>query len=143
MKVGLLIVNEQIRIPEAEFQWTFVRSGGPGGQNVNKVASKAVLRWNIMASPSVPPSVKQRFRSQQHRRITAEGDLVLTCQRSRDQGRNVEECLEKLRGLLLIAATPPVPRRPTKPTRSSKLRRLQAKKHRTGLKQGRRQPGDD
>jgi ribosome-associated protein len=81
----MLEVNDRIRVPEEEFSWTFVRSGGPGGQNVNKVASKAVLRWSVGASPNLPDDVRARFRSHQHRRITVEGDLVLTSQRYRDQ----------------------------------------------------------
>src|SRR5262249_17694906 len=69
----MLVINERIRIPEEEFDWSFVRSGGPGGQNVNKVASKAVLRWDVANSPSLPDDVKARFRAQQHRRITGAG----------------------------------------------------------------------
>src|ERR1700693_1948784 len=98
---AMLEITSQIRIPESEFQWTFVRSGGPGGQNVNKVASKAVLRWNLAASPSVPEQVKSRLRTLQRRRITTEGDLILNSQRFRDQGRNVEDCLEKLRDMVV------------------------------------------
>src|ERR1700726_2083264 len=100
----MLEINSQIGIPESEFEWTFVRSGGPGGQNVNKVASRAVLRWNVGASPSLPEEVKARFRGQQRRRVTAGGELVLSSQRFRDQGRNVQDCLEKLRAMLLQAA---------------------------------------
>src|SRR5437660_7791682 len=99
----MLEVNERISIPEDEFTWSFVRSGGPGGQNVNKVASKAVLRWNLTASPSVPDDVKARLRTQQRRRITGEGELVLNSQRYRDQERNRLDCLEKLRDMLLQA----------------------------------------
>ena len=143
MKPGVLVVNERIRIPDEELRWTFVRSGGPGGQNVNKVASRAVLRWNVAASPSIPADVKIRFQSQQHRRISSEGDLILSCQRSRDQGRNIDECLTKLRELLRLAATPPRPRKATRPTRASKQRRIQAKRRRTAIKQTRRRPGED
>lgn len=143
VKPGVLVVNEAIQIPDDEFRWTFVRSGGPGGQNVNKVASRAVLRWNVAASPSLPEDVRSRFRSQQHRRITSDGDLILSCQRSRDQGRNIDECLTKLRDLLRLAATPPRPRKPTRPTRGSKQRRIQAKRRRTAIKQTRRRPAED
>src|SRR6516225_6957050 len=90
-------VNPHIRIPEEEFSWSFVRSGGPGGQNVNKVASKAVLRWNVIASTSVPPEVKARLQDQQRHRITGDGDLLLSSQRYRDQERNRRDCVEKLR----------------------------------------------
>jgi ribosome-associated protein len=139
----MLVVNEHIQVPDSEFQWTFVRSGGPGGQNVNKVASKAVLRWNVADSPSLPESVKARFRAQQRRRITLAGELVLSSQRYRDQDRNREDCLEKLRGLLLQAATPPKPRRPTRPTRGSHERRLQEKRRRASTKTRRRRPAEE
>src|SRR5881296_3941110 len=108
---------EVFLIPQWELQWTFVRSGGPGGQNVNKVASKAVLRWNVANSPSLPEEVKARLRAQQNRRITNEGELILTSQRFRDQERNRQDCLEKLRELVLRAAKPTKRRKPTKPTR--------------------------
>jgi ribosome-associated protein len=139
----MLEVNERIRIPEDEFDWSFVRSGGPGGQNVNKVASKAVLRWPVTVSPSLPEDVKARFQSQQHRRITTEGDLVLSSQRFRDQERNKQDCLDKLRDLLVQAATAPKTRKKTRPSRASKARRLEAKRRRSGTKQARRRPVED
>src|SRR5689334_4706823 len=126
----MLEINDQLRIPDTELEWSFVRSGGPGGQDVNKVASKAVLRWNLAASPSVPEAVKARLRAHHRRRITAEGELVLTSQRYRDQERNRQDCLDKLRELVLQAATPPRPRRPTKPSRGSREARLRAKRRR-------------
>src|SRR5829696_4099854 len=102
----MLEVTNGIRIPLDEFEWSFARSGGPGGQNVNKVASKAVLRWDVAASPSLPDDVKARLRAQQRRRITTAGELVLTSQRFRDQERNRDDCLEKVRAMVLQAATP-------------------------------------
>src|SRR6185437_8108978 len=134
----MLEVNDRIRIPEEEFSWSFVRSGGPGGQNVNKVASKAVLRWNLTASPSVPDDVKDRLRARQHQRITSDGGLLLTSQRYRDQERNRLDCLEKLREMLRAAAMPPKPRRKTKPTRGSRERRLADKRRRASIKATRR-----
>ncbi len=134
----MLDINNRIRIPEEEFSWSFVRSGGPGGQNVNKVASKAVLRWNINASPSVPDDVKDRLRQQQGRRITGDGDLVLASQRYRDQERNRLDCLDKLREMLRAEAVTPKTRRKTKPTRSSRERRLADKRHRASIKARRR-----
>jgi ribosome-associated protein len=139
----MLTVNEQIQIPETEFEWSFVRSGGPGGQNVNKVASKAVLRWPLDASPSVPEHVKLRLRARQRKRVTESGELVLTSQRYRDQERNRQDCLDKLRELILEAAFEPKPRRPTKPSRGSKERRLSQKRHRAGVKSGRRPTTED
>src|SRR6266436_1967483 len=125
-------INDWLRIPDEEFAWSFVRSGGPGGQNVNKVASKAVLRWDLAASPSLPDDVKSRLRTQQRRRITSEGELVLNSQRYRDQERNRLDCLEKLRDMIVQAAAPPKPRRPTRPTRGSREARLQDKRRRAG-----------
>jgi len=132
-------INHHLRVPEQEFEWDFVRSGGPGGQNVNKVASKAVLRWDVDATPSLPEDVKSRLRSQQAGRITTEGVLIINSQRYRDQERNRQDCLEKLRGMVLQAAAKPKLRRPTRPTRGSHERRLQTKKRRATLKTGRRQ----
>src|SRR2546422_2368301 len=91
---------ELFRIPDRELQWSFVRSSGPGGQNVNKVASKAVLRWDLAGSPSVPAEVKARLRTLQRRRITGDGELLLTSQRFRDQERNRLDCLDKLREMI-------------------------------------------
>ena len=134
----MLEINDRLRIPDEEFTWTFVRSGGPGGQNVNKVASKAVLRWNVVASPSLPEDIKERLRQQQSRRLTNDGDLLLTSQRYRDQERNRLDCLEKLAEMLRAAAVRPKVRRKTKPSRGSKERRLAAKKRRSALKESRR-----
>jgi ribosome-associated protein len=139
----MLDVNEQIHIPETEFEWSFVRSGGPGGQNVNKVASKAVLRWHLDASPSVPDDVKARLRTLQRSRITVEGDFVLNSQRFRDQDRNRQDCLEKLREFILQAASVPKARKATRPSRGSKRRRLAAKRHRAAVKGARRAPLDE
>ena len=139
----MLEVNHRIHIPESEFQWSFVRSGGPGGQNVNKVASKAVLHWDLGASPSLPQVVKTRLANLNRRRVTTEGVLVLTSQRYRDQDRNRQDCLDKLRELVLEAATLPKPRKPTKPTRGSQERRLQAKKRQSERKGRRRGVGED
>jgi ribosome-associated protein len=134
----MLEITDRIRIPDEELTWTFVRSGGPGGQNVNKVASKAVLRWNVVASPSLPDDIKNRLQQQQRRRITVEGDLLLTSQRYRDQERNRLDCLEKLAEMLRAAAVIPKARRKTKPSRGSQERRLAAKKRRSALKAARR-----
>ncbi len=139
----MLEINAQLRIPDDELEWTYVRSGGPGGQNVNKVASKAVLRWNVAASPSLPDDVKSRLRAQQANRITAEGELVLTSQRYRDQERNRQDCLDKLREMIVQAAARPKARRKTKPTRGSQEARLRAKKRRAATKAGRRRGAEE
>lgn len=139
----MLEINSRLQIPEQEFHWSFARSGGPGGQNVNKVASKAELRWNVAATPSLPDDVKVRFMARARKRITVDGELILTSQRHRDQGRNREDCLEKLRALIMHAAIPPRSRKPTRPTRASRLHRLKAKKHRSATKQARGRPSVD
>ena len=139
----MLEVNARIRIPLDEFEWSFARSGGPGGQNVNKVASKAVLRWNFNSSPSVPDDVKDRFRARFPSRLTTEGEVVLASELTRDQGRNREDCLEKLAAMLRTAATVPRARRPTKPSKGSQKRRVEAKRRQSVRKAGRRSPGGD
>src|SRR5262245_58767093 len=110
----MFTVSEQIQIPDEELHWSFVRSGGPGGQNVNKVASKAVLRWDLERSAGVPDAVKTRLRTLERRRITNDGELIVTSQRWRDQERNRQDCLEKLRELLLEASVLPRTRKATK-----------------------------
>jgi ribosome-associated protein len=130
-------------IPESELDWSYARSGGPGGQNVNKVASKAVLRWPMAASPSVPEHVKARVRELYPSRVTADGDVLIMSQEYRDQERNRQACVEKLHDLLRKAAERPKVRRPTKPTKGSKVRRLEAKKRNAERKAGRRSGGED
>src|SRR4051794_41444558 len=90
----MLTVNDSITIPDAEFDWSYARSGGPGGQNVNKVSSKAVLRWDVRASPSVPPHVKDRLVALNRRRGTTQGGLVLTAPRHPDQDPHPPDCLD-------------------------------------------------
>jgi len=139
----MLVINANLSIPLREFGITYCRSGGPGGQNVNKVSSKATLRGSVARSPSLPEEVRRRLLARYGRRLTNEGDLVITSQRFRDAGRNTADCLEKLRQMLQTAATPPKTRRPTKPSRSSKRRRLDAKRRLSSRKQGRRFSGDE
>jgi ribosome-associated protein len=138
-----LMVNDQISVPHGEFQFEYVRSGGPGGQNVNKVASKAVLRWTPGTSPSLPEPVLTRLLATLRTRLTLDGDLIVASQRTRDRARNVDDCLEKLRRLILAAANPPKPRRPTRPTRASQIRRGEQKAIRSERKRARRRPQID
>ena len=126
----MLIISPKLQIPLREFEFTFARSSGPGGQNVNKVSSKATLRWPLLRSPSLPEPVRQRLLEKLSSRLTTAGELLITSQRFRDAGRNVADCLEKLRDLVTEATRPVRPRRPTRPTRGSVQRRLQTKQKR-------------
>ncbi|MEO2046106.1 MAG: alternative ribosome rescue aminoacyl-tRNA hydrolase ArfB [Pirellulales bacterium] len=138
-----LVITSQVSLSADELKFTFVRSTGPGGQNVNKVNSKAVLHWNIRQSTSLPEDVKQRFLSRYVRRISHEGQLILSSDRHREQARNVTDCGRKLRELVLSVLTPPKPRKQTKPSRGAVLRRLQQKRNRALRKQTRRFRPDD
>jgi ribosome-associated protein len=136
----MLIVNQRIAIPREEFRFEFARSGGPGGQNVNKVESKAVLRWKPSESAALPTEVRDRLVRSLAGRLTAEGELIVTSQRTRDRGRNIDDCLEKVRRLIQAAATPPKVRRPTRPTLASKQRRAEQKSRRSAVKKLRGRP---
>ena len=126
-----------------EFTFTFARSGGPGGQNVNKVNTKATLRWPVKASMSMPEAVRSRFLAKFGGKLTSDGDLLITSQRFRDAGRNTADCLEKLRRMLISVAERPKSRRPTKPTKASVQRRLEQKRRQSGRKRRRRLPDDE
>jgi ribosome-associated protein len=133
-------ITDAIHIPDGELIFTFARSGGPGGQNVNKVASKAVLHWALVANASLPADVRERLRARQRRRITTQGELVIQGQRFRDQAKNVEDCRARLREMVLEALPPPKVRKPTRPSRGAKRRRLAAKRQQSERKAGRRKP---
>lgn len=137
----MLVVTNSIQISDDELRFTFARSGGPGGQNVNKVASKAVLHWSPVSSTAVPAEVRERLLALFPTRLTTAGDFVITSERSRDQKQNIDDCLDKLREMLLAAARPPKKRRPTKASKGSHRRRLAAKKEHSEKKQRRRSPG--
>ena len=130
-----LFVTPDIRIPLSEFSFSFARSAGPGGQNVNKVNSKAVLRWHVAQTPSLSPEVRARFIAQNRHRITIEGEFVITSQRHRDQPRNIADCREKLQALLQAAAVRPARRKKTKPSASARRRRVANKRLRSAAKQ--------
>lgn len=124
----MLKINNKIQIPLREFEFNFARSSGPGGQNVNKVNTKAHLTWDVQATSHLPDAVKRRFIEKYRRRIGKDGMFQITSQRFRDQGRNVADCITKLQELIRDVLQAPKPRKKTKPSRSSNQRRLNDKK---------------
>ncbi|MBM4253552.1 MAG: aminoacyl-tRNA hydrolase [Deltaproteobacteria bacterium] len=132
----LVVVN--IRIPESEFEFGYARGSGPGGQNVNKVNSKVVLTWNCQTSPSLTPAVKKRFLERYASRLRSDGAVVISSDRFRDQKRNADDCRDKLAAMIEEVRLAPIERRPTKPTRGSKERRLQTKSRDKAKKESRR-----
>lgn len=134
----MIRINARIAIDEREIGETFVRASGPGGQNVNKLSTAVQLRFDVRGSPSLPGDVKARLERLAGTRLTRDGVLVITAQRHRTQVRNREDALDRLVDLIRRAATPPAPRRATKPTRASRERRIESKKHRGGIKRLRR-----
>lgn len=135
-------VTAQIVIAESELEEHFVQASGPGGQNVNKVATAVQLRFDVAHSPSLPQDVRYRLLALCGRRLTQDGVLVLIARRHRTQERNRADARARLVELIREAAVPPKPRRPTRPTLASKRRRLEAKSARSNLKRERARPSD-
>jgi ribosome-associated protein len=138
-----LVVNSRVIVPVTDLSWTAVRSSGPGGQNVNKVASKVELRFDIARSHALSGAAKSRLYALCKNKLDAEGRVLITSQRTRDQLQNLNDARDKLAALILEALTPPKPRRPTKPTYGSKLRRLDQKKRDSTKKQARGRVRED
>jgi ribosome-associated protein len=130
----LVPVTDAIALDDSELSETFVRSSGPGGQNVNKVSSAVQLRFDVRASPSLSNDVALRLMRLAGKRLTKEGVIVIIAQSHRAQERNRADARERLFDLIRQAAVRPVPRRATKPPKAEKRRRLEAKKHRSGIK---------
>ncbi len=128
---------------ENEVEFEFVRSSGAGGQNVNKVNSKAVMRWNVLTSKAISEPLRQRFLIRWQSRLTTSGELIITSSVYRDQIRNKDDAFEKLLAMVEAVATPPKKRTKTKPTRGSKERRIKEKQVRAKVKSGRRFRLDD
>jgi ribosome-associated protein len=130
----MIRITENISIGEDELEERFIRASGPGGQNVNKLASAVQLRFDVRRSRSLPDDVRTRLERLSGNRLSKDGVLVITAQRHRTQERNRRDALDRLISLIERAAVPPVARRATKPTAASRRRRLESKKRRGSLK---------
>jgi ribosome-associated protein len=130
----MIRIDDRISIDERELEERFIRASGPGGQNVNKLATAVQLRFDVRHSPSLPAQVRTRLERLAGRRLTRDGVLVINAQRHRTQERNRQDALDRLIALIQRAAVAPVPRRRTKPTAGARERRLQSKKRRGSIK---------
>lgn len=124
-------------IPESELEFSYVRSSGPGGQNVNKVNSKVVLRWNLLTTGVIGPEARARFMERFGSKVNQLGEVILTSDRHRDQPRNREDCIEKLTAMLKEIQFPPKKRKKSKPSRSSQRKRVESKKRHSDKKSSR------
>lgn len=130
----MIRINDDIALDDSEIEESFIRSSGPGGQNVNKVSSAVQLRFDARRSRALPDAVAVRLMRLAGSKLTQNGVIVITAQRFRDQARNRADALERLMALIQEALIPPTPRRATKPTLASKKRRLEGKAKRSGVK---------
>ena len=138
-----LSVTPGVEIPDSDVALSFVRSSGPGGQNVNKVASAVQLRFDLQRSSALAPEVKARLRALSGRRLTNEGAILIIARNHRTQESNRREAEARLTDLIKRALIPPKPRKATKPTRAARERRLEQKTQRRRTKRLRGKPGWD
>jgi len=134
----MLRITDTISISDRDIQIDYIRACGPGGQNVNKLATAAQLRFDVANCPSLTDQVRTRLSKLAGRRLTDAGVLIITARRYRTQRRNRQDAIERLTRLIRQAACPPTPRKKTKPTTAAKHRRLEAKQHRSKTKHARR-----
>ncbi|PPD45379.1 MAG: aminoacyl-tRNA hydrolase [Methylocystis sp.] len=140
----MIRITPFIALDDSEISLEFLRASGPGGQNVQKVESAVRLRFDVRRSPNLPEAVRGRLERLAGSRLTKEGEILIEAQRHRTQERNRTDALERLVDLIReAAAPPPPPRRKTKPTLGSKMRRLEGKKLRSGVKNLRNKPAQD
>ena len=139
----MIRVTPSIILDDGEVERSFVRASGPGGQNVNKVSTAVQLRFDVAHSPNLPEAVRARLRRLAGKRLTQDGVLVIFAQNYRSQQRNIDDAMSRLIDLIRDAATPPVPRRPTRPSKSARRKRTDDKTKRGSIKALRRvRPGD-
>jgi len=132
-----LIITPSIVIPDEEFEWKFIRSGGPGGQNVNKVSSAAQLRFLLHQNTSLPVGARNRLRRLAGQRLIDDGSILITARSERSQDQNRRDALERLAELVRTALEEPKIRKKTRPSRASQERRIESKKRRASTKEGR------
>ena len=130
-------ITGSIELADDELEWKFIRSSGPGGQNVNKVASAVQLRFRLLESTSLPPPVKNRLRRQAGQKLNEDGSILIFARGERSQEQNRRDALDRLSAMIQAALVEPKIRRKTKPTRASKERRIESKKRRGSTKQKR------
>jgi ribosome-associated protein len=134
----MIVVTQNIALDEREIQQEFIRSAGPGGQNINKVATAVQLRFDVQNSPSLPEDVRQRLIRLAGKQITDDGVLIITARQHRTQDQNRQEAVDRLVEMIRRAAIPPKARHKTKPTGASKLKRLDSKRRHSEIKRSRR-----